>query len=191
MLIEKLITSRFWCLIASYPKRRYKITNKGESYKDYIQLHLKSYNCEPNDVEVKVHLDLWYKPRVMEYGWMDTKIAGTTSVLSTEATIDTYRIVVANSLEWLALLVELKKRRCISFNNCMVPFYECLFTRIWLWVPFSGFELFILKPLKVSPSQLRLRSWVFMRVFQLCAKHKSWKPSLRLFLDFFYPKGFS
>lgn len=70
-------------------------------------------------------------------------------VLSTEATIDAARIVVRNSLEWSILLVGSKKRICSSFKDCMISLYECLFTRIELWLPFSDFEVVVLNHLKV------------------------------------------
>lgn len=40
--------------------------------------------------------------------------------------------------------------------------------------------------LRVSPSQLRYGSWAYIKVFQLYAKHKSYKPSLELFFNLFY-----
>lgn len=70
---------------------------------------------------------------------------GTSSVLSIEVFIYATGIMVDDPLEWLALPVESKKRMCNSFNNCMITFYECLYTRIWLQVPFSDFEVAILK----------------------------------------------
>lgn len=51
-----------------------------------------------------------------------------------------------------------EKRICSSFEDCMIEFYECLFTRIGLWLPFSDFEVVILNYLQVAPSQLHLGS---------------------------------
>lgn len=58
---------------------------------------------------------------------MDTKIVGTSSVLSIEDVIDESVIMVGDHLEWLTLLLEPKKRICSSFNDCVIPFYECMF----------------------------------------------------------------
>lgn len=79
-------------------------------------------------------------------------------------------IVVSDSLEWLAHRVDPKKRIYSSFNDCLIPFYECMFTRIGLWSPFYDFEVVVLKYLKISSSQFYLGSWAFMKVFQLFAE---------------------
>lgn len=104
---------------------------------------------------------------------------GTLLALNTEAAINASDIVVGNPLEWLAFLVESEKRICSSFD-------ECLFIRIGLRSPFSNFELVALKHLKATPSQLLLGSWMYIRVFQLCVEHKSWKLSLSFFSYLFY-----
>lgn len=73
----------------------------------------------------------------------------TSFVLSTEATIDAARIMVRNSLEWSILLVGSENRICNSFKDWVISLYECLFTRIELWLPFSDFEVVVLNHLKV------------------------------------------
>lgn len=83
---------------------------------------------------------------------MYIRIAGTSLTLNTEVDIDVAGIMDDNLLEWLVLLVELGKRLCSSFDECVIQFYECFFTRIGLLFPFSDFEVAILKYLKVTPS---------------------------------------
>lgn len=73
----------------------------------------------------------------------------------------------------------------LFFDDCMVMFYEVLFTRIGLQLPFSEFELVVLKRLKIYPFLASSRSWVYLRVFQLCVEHKSCKPPISLFFDLF------
>lgn len=94
--------------------------------------------------------------------------------------------MVNGPFEWLLLPLSGEKRICSSFDDCMVIFHECLVTRIGLRLLFSEFEVVVLKHLKVAPSQLHLGSWGYIRVIQLCAKHKSWKPSLSLCFVIFY-----
>lgn len=53
-------------------------------------------------------------------------------------------------------------------------------------VAFSEFELVVLKHLYISPSQLHMGSWAYIRVFQLYTEHNSWKPSLNLFFYLLY-----
>lgn len=88
----------------------------------------------------------------MEYDLVYTRIAGTSLTLNNEVAIGVAGIMDDDLLEWLVLLVELGKRLCSSFDECVIMFYECFFTRIGLRFPFSDFEVAILKYLKVSPS---------------------------------------
>lgn len=81
------------------------------------------------------------------------------SILSTEVAMNVARIMVGDPLEWLTLLVEPKKRICISFDDCVISFYECMFTRIRLWLPFNDFEVVVLKYLKFALSQHYPGSW--------------------------------
>lgn len=68
---------------------------------------------------------------------MDSKVAKTSSALSTEATLKDAEIVVGDPSKWLALLVPGEMRICNYFDDCMVSFYECLFTIVELLFPFS------------------------------------------------------
>lgn len=45
---------------------------RRECFKDYIQHFLKTDGCEPNDADVKVHLDLRDQSDMVEYNWVDT-----------------------------------------------------------------------------------------------------------------------
>lgn len=119
---------------------------------------------------------------------MDTKILCTSLAFSIGAAIDAIDIMVDGSLESLALSMGSKKRIRRSFDDCVILFYECLFRRLRIQLPFSDFKVVILKYLKVHPSQLQLGSWAYVRIFQLCVEHKSRKHSLRLFFDIFHPK---
>lgn len=74
--------------------------------------------------------------------------------MSTKATLKDANIVVGGPLEWLVLPVSGEKRLCSYFDDRMVPFHECMFTRIGLRWPFSEFEVVVLKHFKVAPSQL-------------------------------------
>lgn len=91
-----------------------------------------------------------------KYRKVDAEVVGTSFILNTEATIDVIDITVGDPFDWSVLLVGLEKRICISFDNCSFPFYECLFTRIGLRLPFFDIKVAFLKHLKVSLSQLHL-----------------------------------
>lgn len=60
------------------------------------------------------HLNLRRWPNLSDYDWINAKVAGISSALSTEATLSKYDIVVDDSLEWLVLLVSLRLTQKIS-----------------------------------------------------------------------------
>lgn len=81
---------------------------------------------------------------MVEYDWVDSKIVGTSSTLKIKTAINVVCIMVSDPFEWLSFLVELEKRICSSFDDYVVPFHECLLTRIGLRLPFPEFEVAIL-----------------------------------------------
>lgn len=89
---------------------------------------------------------------------MAAKIVETHSILSIEASINATNTYVSCPSDWHVIPVDLGIRICNSFDECSVPFYGCLFTRIGLQLPLYEFEMTILKYLKVSPSQIHLGS---------------------------------
>lgn len=117
---------------------------------------------------------------------MDTKIVYNSYFLNNEDVIDVVRTMVGDPSEWSDLLVGVEKRIYISFDDCVIPLYDFLFSRIGMRFPFCDFRVVVLKYLNVAPSQIHSGSWVFIRVFQICVEYKSWKPSFGLFLDFFH-----
>lgn len=145
--------------------------HKRELAKDFIQVSLRT------EGRGRVALRCWkmiLRCRAVSsvYDWVYENVAGTPSTLSTETSLSNVDIRVYNSLEWSILPVPKEKKICTSFDDCMVPFYECWFTRVGLRVPFSEFDVIVLKNLKVASSNLHLRSWACIRVFQLCVNHK-------------------
>lgn len=61
-------------------------------------------------------------------------------------------ITINDPLYWLVVSVGLEKRICNSFDDYLVPLYECMFSRIGLWLPLFDFEVVVIKHLKVSSS---------------------------------------
>lgn len=62
--------------------------------------------------------------------------------------------MICDHLEWPVHPVIERNMICSSFDNCMVSFYECLFTGVGFWLPFSEFEVVVLKCLKIAPPKL-------------------------------------
>lgn len=82
--------------------------------------------CEPNDVDVLVHLNLQSQLGVSEYYWVGTKVVGTSLVQSTKVAINAAGIVIGDPLQWLAILVSGEKRICSLFLRVHDPIDACL-----------------------------------------------------------------
>lgn len=84
------------------------------------------------------------------YDWVYAKVVTTYSTLTTEAALRDADIMVGDPLEWLALVVSGEKMICNSFDDCMVPFHECLFTIVGLRLPFYELDVIVQKYLNVA-----------------------------------------
>ncbi|RDX87039.1 hypothetical protein CR513_31532, partial [Mucuna pruriens] len=70
-------------------------------------------------------------------------------------------------------------------------FYEPVFLKLGIKLPFTAFERSVLRALNVTPSQLHPNSWAFVRAFELLCEDWDRVPSLGVFLWFFSVKKFS
>lgn len=61
---------------------------------DFIQTCLKTLGHEPSDVEVLEHLNIWGRPTISEYDWVDENVMDTSLTLSTEATLGDENIMI-------------------------------------------------------------------------------------------------
>lgn len=73
-----------------------------------------------------------------KYSWVDSEILGTPYALNSLVVMRDANIEVSSPSDWSVLLVESGKRIYNNFDECFVPFYECLFTQINLWMPCSS-----------------------------------------------------
>lgn len=96
----------------------------------FIQAYLQTIGCEPSDAGVLQHLNLQRRSGMPIYDWVDINIIITSLALSTEATLRDVDIVVCDPSEWSVYSVLGEKGICNSFDDSMVPFHECLFTRV-------------------------------------------------------------
>lgn len=53
----------------------------------------------------------------------------------------------------------------VFFYECPIPFYECVFTRLKLKLPFNGFNERMMGNMKISPSQLHPVVWALVKVY--------------------------
>lgn len=65
-----------------------------------------------------------------KYSWVDSGILETSSTLDKPTIVREANIEVCSSSNWLVVPVETSKRICSNFEECSIPFYECLFTQI-------------------------------------------------------------
>lgn len=66
-----------------------------------------------------------------------------------------------------------------SFN------FSCLFYDMYLRLPFSVFQMDVLKTLNVAPTQLHRNSWGYVQAFAVMCQALAIKPTTALFLYFF------
>lgn len=75
------------------------------------------------------------------------------------------------------------KRLCSSFDGCLVPFHEFLFSRLRFRLPFNDFEVEVLNHLRITPSQLHLVARAFMKVFEYWCDYQCGVSTLQLFFN--------
>lgn len=91
---------------------------------------------------------------------MNSEILETPSTLDNHAAVREANIKVDHPFNWLALSMKSDKNICISFMECYISFYECLFTQIIFLLPLFEFKVKVLRFLKVAPHNFILTPWV-------------------------------
>jgi len=76
-------------------------------------------------------------------------------------------------------------------SNDGVPFfffYQTVFKRIGMRLPFYGFERELLTEINVAPAQLHSNRWAFVKAFGILCGYFGQTPSVDIFLHFFEVK---
>jgi len=76
-------------------------------------------------------------------------------------------------------------------SNNGIPFfffYQTVFKRIGMRLPFSGFGRELLTEINVAPAQLHPNSWAFVKAFGILCGYFGQPPSVDIFLHFFEVK---
>ena len=76
-------------------------------------------------------------------------------------------------------------------TNNGVPFfyfYQVVFKRIGMRLPFSRFERELLTEINVAPAQLHPNGWAFVKAFDILCRFFRHAPSVDIFLHFFEVK---
>ncbi|QHO16137.1 uncharacterized protein DS421_10g301080 [Arachis hypogaea] len=81
-------------------------------------------------------------------------------------------------------------RVCFGRANEVAPhfffMYECMITRLGVFLPFSDFEISVLHHCKVAPTQLHPNSWGFLKIYQFISHALDFPTSLRIFFYLFH-----
>ncbi|XP_020972149.1 uncharacterized protein LOC110269081 [Arachis ipaensis] len=64
--------------------------------------------------------------------------------------------------------------------------YECMITRLGVFLPFSHFEMSVLHHCRVAPTQLHPNSWGFLKIYQFISHALDFPTSLRIFFYLFH-----
>ncbi|XP_052115726.1 uncharacterized protein LOC107481146 [Arachis duranensis] len=64
--------------------------------------------------------------------------------------------------------------------------YECMITRLGVFLPFSDFEISVLHHCRVAPTQLHPNSWGFLKIYQFISHALDFPTSLRIFFFLFH-----
>lgn len=75
-------------------------------------------------------------------------------------------------LKLVALPIPTNKRIYSLFEGCYIPFYDCIFHKLGVWLPLAVFKIEVLEHLRISPFQLHLVAWAFVKVFQHWDEYK-------------------
>jgi len=67
-------------------------------------------------------------------------------------------------------------------------FYQAVFKRVGLRLPFTAFERELLKEINIAPAQLHPNGWAFVGAFQILCGYLGIPPSVDVFLHFFEVK---
>lgn len=57
-------------------------------------------------------------------------------------------------IDWGVLTLDEDKRIWSGYGECVIPFYEWVFSILDIWFPFNSFEIEVFTYLMVTPSQL-------------------------------------
>lgn len=120
-----------------------------------------------------------------QYRWLDHELLWNISIFDIMAIVKGDLIKLGSPCDWSVLPVDLKKRIFSCFDRCYVPFDECKFTHLNFRLLFNGSEEALLKPLKITHSQLYLKARTFVNVFQFWCEYQNQKPCVNLFFHLF------
>jgi hypothetical protein len=82
---------------------------------------------------------------------------------------------------------------CVTIVNLTPPhyfyMYGAFFKAFNLWLPFTSFEMAILRVLNVAPTQLSPNGWAYVKCFEVLCSALELSPSTGVFFYFYYVKS--
>lgn len=109
---------------------------------------------------------LKFSAGVVAYYWVDVEVMGMTFMFTKALRLKSAHRDVEPYSDWSIYHIESNKRLNSSFRGYLLPFHECLFSRIEFILSFKDLKVGVLNHSRVVPSQLHLVSWACVKVFQ-------------------------
>ncbi|MED6199378.1 hypothetical protein PIB30_075397 [Stylosanthes scabra] len=124
--------------------------------------------------------------------WVDSDVLGAKSVVNDEfvkSFNEHYSSCVSNveGSEYRVVAPDSEDRVChvdLESESCIF-LYEAIFTKVGIQIPFTKFEIEVLKGCEIAPSQIHPNSWGFIRGFEVICREFGFPTSLGVFHHLF------
>lgn len=90
--------------------------------------------------------------KTTQSSWVDLVYSSTIYVFARDGNLDGEFLNVCPSLDRGVLTPNEDERICNEYGYCVVPFYECNFSVLGLRLPFTAFDIEVLKHMVMTPS---------------------------------------
>ena len=127
--------------------------------------------------------------------WVDVTVLGEEPLVDTDFITDLrtrHRLCTSDEDEpkYELLAPGLEDRVCFGRASEAAPhfffMYESMLTRLGVFLPFSDFEMDVLRHCRVAPTQLHPNSWGFLKIYQFVSHALDFPTSLRIFFFLFH-----
>lgn len=113
--------------------------------------------------------------------WKGYVFSSTGSIFTKDGNLDGEFFNVGEPSLWGLTIPSAENWICNGYGKCTIPWYEYLFSSLWVNLPFTAFEVDVLNYLMVAPSQLHPTSWAYVKAFQYWCEYLNGKPYVVLF----------
>lgn len=93
---------------------------------------------------------------------VDYAYFSTVPMFSKNNSLDGVFLEVNTSSDWGVPRPNGNDMICDEYGDYVIPFYKCLFSILGFCLPFTSFEIEVLKYMAMTPSQLHPASWAYV-----------------------------